>query len=35
VALCVSQSTGTVTVFRSGKLITDLHRAENGSHLAV
>jgi DNA integrity scanning protein DisA with diadenylate cyclase activity len=35
VALCVSQSTGTVTVFRSGKLITDLHRADNGSRLAV
>jgi DNA integrity scanning protein DisA with diadenylate cyclase activity len=35
VALCVSQSTGTVTVFRSGKLITDLHREDNGSRLAV
>jgi DNA integrity scanning protein DisA with diadenylate cyclase activity len=30
VALCVSQSTGTVSVFVSGKLLTDIHRPGNG-----
>jgi diadenylate cyclase len=35
VALCVSQSTGTVTVFKAGKLFTDIHRPGNGSRLAI
>jgi hypothetical protein len=35
VALCVSQSTGTVTVFKAGKLVTDIHRPGNGSRLAI
>ena len=35
VALCVSQSTGAVTVFKSGKLVTDIHRQGNGSRLAI
>jgi hypothetical protein len=34
-ALCVSQSTGTVTVFKGGKLFTDIHRPGNGSRLAI
>jgi hypothetical protein len=29
VAICVSQSTGTVTVFKSGRLVTDIHRPAN------
>jgi hypothetical protein len=35
VALCVSQSTGTLTVFKAGKLVTDLHRPSNGNQLAI
>jgi hypothetical protein len=35
VALCVSQSTGTVTVFKSGQLVTDIQRPSNGARLAV
>jgi len=35
VALCVSQSTGTVTVFKAGKLLADIHRPGNGSRFAV
>jgi hypothetical protein len=35
VAVCVSQSTGTVSVFKSGQLVTDIHRPANGSHLAI
>jgi hypothetical protein len=35
IAVCVSQSTGTVTVFKAGKLVTDIHRPGNGSHLAI
>jgi diadenylate cyclase len=35
VALCVSQSTGTVTVFKAGTLVTDIHRPGNGSRLAI
>jgi hypothetical protein len=35
VALCVSQSTGTVAVFKSGRLLTDIHRPVNGSRLAI
>jgi hypothetical protein len=31
----VSQSTGTVTVFKSGHLVADLHRPENGNHLGM
>jgi DNA integrity scanning protein DisA with diadenylate cyclase activity len=34
-ALCVSQSTGTVTVFKAGKLLADIHRPGNGSRFAV
>lgn len=35
VALCISQSTGTVTIFKAGKLFTDIHRPGNGSRLAI
>jgi DNA integrity scanning protein DisA with diadenylate cyclase activity len=35
VALCVSQSTGAVTVFKSGRVLTDIHRPVNGGRLAV
>jgi hypothetical protein len=35
VALCVSQSTGTVTVFKAGKLFTDIQRPGNGNRLAI
>jgi DNA integrity scanning protein DisA with diadenylate cyclase activity len=35
VALCVSQSTGTLSVFMAGKLVTDLHRPSNGNQLAI
>ena len=35
VALCVSQSTGTVTVYRSGKLVTDIQRPGNGGRLPI
>jgi hypothetical protein len=35
IALCVSQSTGAVTVFRAGKLVTDLPRPVNGGRLAL
>jgi DNA integrity scanning protein DisA with diadenylate cyclase activity len=35
VALCISQSTGTVTVFKSGQLVTDIHRPANGGRLAI
>ena len=35
VTLCVSQSTGTVTVFKAGKLVTDIQRPGNGSQLAI
>jgi hypothetical protein len=34
VAVCVSQSTGAVAVFRSGRLITDIHRQSPGTRLA-
>jgi hypothetical protein len=34
VALCVSQSTGTVSVFKAGKLLADIHRPGNGSRFA-
>ena len=32
VAICISQSTGTVTIFKSGQLVTDIHRPTNGAH---
>ena len=35
VAVCVSQSTGTVSVFKSGQLVTDLDRAAGSSRLAI
>jgi DNA integrity scanning protein DisA with diadenylate cyclase activity len=35
VAVCVSQSTGIVTVYKSGQLVTDIHRAANGGRIAV
>jgi hypothetical protein len=35
VALCISQSTGTVTVFKGGTLVTDIRRPGNGSRLAI
>jgi hypothetical protein len=35
VSLCVSQSTGTVSVFRAGHLITDLRRPGNGNFFAI
>jgi DNA integrity scanning protein DisA with diadenylate cyclase activity len=35
VAVCVSQSTGTVTVFKSGQMVTDLHKAAAGDRLAI
>lgn len=34
VAVCVSQSTGTVTIFQSGRLVTDLPRPAQGGRLA-
>jgi len=34
-AVCVSQSTGTVSVFKSGQLVTDIHRAANGSSFGI
>ncbi|HSQ58637.1 MAG TPA: DNA integrity scanning protein DisA nucleotide-binding domain protein, partial [Gemmata sp.] len=30
VAICLSQSTGTVSVYRSGHLIAEIHRPEHG-----
>jgi hypothetical protein len=35
VSLCVSQSTGTVSVFKAGQLITDIHRPGNGHRFAI
>ena len=34
-AVCISQSTGTVSVFKSGQLVTDIHKATNGGRLAI
>jgi diadenylate cyclase len=34
-AVCVSQSTGTVSVFKSGHLVTSLQRSAGGAHLSV
>ena len=35
VSLVVSQSTGTVTLFKSGQMITDIHRPANGGRLTI
>jgi DNA integrity scanning protein DisA with diadenylate cyclase activity len=35
VAVCISQSTGTVTVFKSGQQVSDIQRPTNGGRLAV
>ena len=35
VALVVSQSTGALTVFRSGRLVADIHRPVGGTRLAL
>ena len=35
VAIVVSQSTGTVTVFKSGQMITDIHKPADGSRLTI
>jgi hypothetical protein len=35
VALCVSQSTGTVSIFKAGKLFTDINRPGNGAQLPI
>lgn len=35
VAIVVSQSTGTVTVFKSGQMITDIHKPANGSRMMI
>jgi DNA integrity scanning protein DisA with diadenylate cyclase activity len=34
VAITISQSTGTVSVFKSGQMLTDIHKPTNGSRLA-
>jgi hypothetical protein len=34
-AVCVSQSTGIVTVFKSGQLVTDIHRASTMSRFGI
>jgi len=34
VAVCVSQSTGIVTVYKSGQLVTDIHRAATSGRIA-
>jgi hypothetical protein len=33
IAVCISQSTGTVSVYKAGQLVTDIHRAVNGGRL--
>ncbi|HVC92461.1 MAG TPA: diadenylate cyclase [Pirellulales bacterium] len=35
VVIVVSQSTGTVTVFNSGQMITDIHKPPNGNRFAI
>jgi diadenylate cyclase len=35
VAVCVSQSTGTVTIFKGGGLVADIPRPSNGNRLAL
>jgi diadenylate cyclase len=34
-AITVSQSTGTLSVFKAGRMVTDIHRPVNGSKLAL
>jgi diadenylate cyclase len=34
-AICVSESTGVVSVFKSGQMVADIHRPGNGSRLPV
>jgi hypothetical protein len=34
-AIVVSQSTGTMAVFRNGQMVTDIHKPINGSRLAI
>jgi diadenylate cyclase len=34
-AITVSQSTGTLSIFKSGKMVTDIHKPLNGSKLAL
>ena len=35
VTVCISQSTGTVSVFKGGRLVADIHRPTNGGRLAI
>lgn len=35
VAICVSQSTGTVSVFKSGEMVADIHKPTNGARLSL
>jgi diadenylate cyclase len=35
VAICISQSTGTVSVFKSGQMVADIHRSSNGARLSI
>jgi len=35
VAICISQSTGTVSVFKTGQLVADIHRPTNGGRMAL
>jgi DNA integrity scanning protein DisA with diadenylate cyclase activity len=34
-AICISQSTGTVSVYKSGQLVTDIQRPTHGEHLPI
>ncbi len=35
IAVCISQSTGAITVFRSGQLLAEIQRPVSGSRLAL
>jgi diadenylate cyclase len=35
VAITVSQSTGTLSIFKAGEMVTDIHKPINGSRLAL
>jgi DNA integrity scanning protein DisA with diadenylate cyclase activity len=35
VSVCVSQSTGTVTVFKNGQMIADIQRTSGGGHIGI
>ena len=35
VAVCISQSTGTVSVYRSGRLVTDIQRPTHGGRFPL